>query len=509
VKLPLAYFESRRVGQVAARMRELETIRNFITSSALTLLIDLSFTFVFFMVMWFYSSSLTLIVLASIPFYIVLSLMITPILRRRLDVKFQYAAENQAFLVESITGIETVKSMALEPQMQRHWEDRLAKFITGSFACQKLSNISGQIANFISKLTTLALIWWGAHLVMNGLLTIGQLIAFNMLAGQVSGPILKLVQLWQDFQQAGLSIRRLGDILNVPQEPGFNPSRSQLPSLKGQISFERVNFRYSPEGCKILNQIDLNIDAGEIIGIVGKSGSGKSTLTKLVQRLYVPSSGRILIDGVDLARVDTNWLRRNIGVVLQENFLFSRSVRENISLSHSGVSMESIVAVAQLAGAHEFILKLEHGYDTLIEEKGSNLSGGQRQRIAIARALITNPKILIFDEATSALDYESERTIQNNMAAISEHRTVLIIAHRLSTVRHCDRIIVVDKGRVIESGNHADLIDQNAYYARLHNYQNDSPPIRIHPHRESNKHPSFNQCASNNSTIAPSPETTN
>ena len=478
VSLPLAYFESRQVGQSVARVRELDTIRNFITGTALTLVIDIAFTFVFLAVMWYYSPTLTWVVLATIPFYILLSVFITPILRHRLDEKFKHGAENQSFLVESISGIETVKAMAVEPQMQRRWEDQISKYVHSSFRAQNLSNVANQFAGFVNKMMTLGIIWYGAHLVIDGQISVGQLVAFNMLAGRVSGPILKLVHLWQEFQQAGISIERLGDILNTPREPGFNPNRSTLPQLKGKVEFDHLQFRYRSDGPVILDNVHLKINTGEVIGIVGRSGSGKSTLTKLVQRLYVPEAGRILIDGVDLAMVDTAWLRKNIGVVLQENFLFNRTVRENIALANPGLPMEQVVHAATMAGAHEFIVEMPEAYDTLVGERGSNLSGGQRQRIAIARALITQPKILIFDEATSALDYESERIIQDNMATICKDRTVFIIAHRLSTVRMCDRIIVMDKGRIIEQGSHDDLLKQKGYYTKLHSYQNEVPALR-------------------------------
>lgn len=472
VSLPLSYFEARQVGQSVARVRELDTIRNFITGTALTLVIDLFFTVVFFAVMWLYSPTLTVIVLLTIPFYIALSIFITPILRHRLDQKFQHGAENQAFLVEAVNGVETLKAMAVEPQMQRKWEDQLSKYVTASFRTQNLNNVANQVAGFINKITTVLIIWYGAHLVIDGALTVGQLVAFNMIAGRVSGPILKLVQLWQDFQQAGISVKRLGDILNTPTEPGYNPNRSTLPTLEGRVSFEHIHFRYRPDGPKILDDVSLQVQPGEVIGIVGRSGSGKSTLTKLIQRMYVPESGRVLVDGVDLAMVDTAWLRRNIGVVLQENFLFNRSVRENIALSNPGLPMEQVVRAAKLAGAHDFILELPEGYDNPVGEHGCNLSGGQRQRIAIARALITNPRILIFDEATSALDYESEHIIQQNMAAICRNRTVFIIAHRLSTVRRCSRILVMEKGRIIEAGTHDQLIRHEGHYHTLHQLQN-------------------------------------
>ncbi len=476
--LPLAYFESRQVGQNVARVRELDTIRNFITGTALTLVIDLFFVFVFLAVMWYYSPTLTWIVLATVPAYVLLSLFITPILRHRLNDKFKHGAANTAFLTESITGIGTVKSMAVEPQMRRKLEDHLSSYVHASFRSQNLGNVANQVASLINKLMTLGIIWWGAHLVIDGQITVGQLIAFNMLAGRVSGPVLKLVQLWQEFQQAGISIARLGDILNTPREPGFNPNRSRLPSLQGAVTLDHVKFRYRVDGPLILHEIDLQVKPGEVIGIVGRSGSGKSTITKLIQRLYVPEAGRVLVDGVDLAMIDTAWLRRQIGVVLQENFLFNRSIRENIALVDPSIPMERVIAAAKMAGAHEFIVELSEGYDTLVGEQGSNLSGGQRQRLAIARALINNPRILIFDEATSALDYESERLIQDNMARICQGRTVFIIAHRLSTVRGCNRIIVMDKGRIVEQGNHDELLQQNGYYAKLHSYQSHHPHLK-------------------------------
>lgn len=476
--LPLAYFESRQVGQNVARVRELDSIRNFITGTALTLVIDLFFVFIFFAVMWYYSPTLTWIVLGSIPFYVLLSVFITPILRHRLDEKFKHGAANTAFLTESITGIGTVKSMAVEPQMRRKLEDHLSNYVNASFRSQNLGNVASQVAGLINKIVTLGIIWLGAHLVIGGAITVGQLIAFNMLAGRVSQPILKLVQLWQDFQQAGISIARLGDILNTPKEPGFNPNRSRLPKLNGAVSLEHVRFRYRPDGPIVLDDVNVQITPGEVVGIVGRSGSGKSTITKLIQRLYIPEGGRVLLDGVDLSVVDTAWLRKQIGVVLQENFLFNRSIRENIAIVDPSIPMERVIAAAKMSGAHEFISELQEGYDTLVGEQGNNLSGGQRQRIAIARALITNPRILIFDEATSALDYESERIIQDNMATIAKGRTVFIIAHRLTTVRQCHRILVMENGRIVEQGNHDQLIQRNGYYAKLHSYQNHSPVLK-------------------------------
>jgi subfamily B ATP-binding cassette protein HlyB/CyaB len=314
-------------------------------------------------------------------------------------------------------------------------------------------------------------LWLGAKLVIAGDLSVGQLIAFNMLAGRVAAPVMRLAQLWQDFQQTGISVARLGDILNTRTEVA-SASRAQLPPIQGQIEFDAITFRYRPDGPEILRQVSLAIRPGEVIGIVGRSGSGKSTLTKLLQRLYVPESGRVLVDGVDLAMADPMWLRRQIGVVLQENMLFNRSIRDNIALSDPGLPMEAVIQAAKMAGAHDFIVELPEGYDTMVGEHGSTLSGGQRQRIAIARALITNPRILIFDEATSALDYESEKIIQDNMATICRGRTVIIIAHRLSAVKNANRIIAMDRGQIVEQGSHSELVNRpDGYYARLYRLQ--------------------------------------
>lgn len=465
--LPISYFEARRTGDSVARVRELENIRNFLTSSALTLVIDLLFTFVFLGVMAYYSMFLTGVVLCSFPFFILISAGITPVFRKRLDEKFNRGAENQAFLVESITGIETLKSMSVEPQMQRKWEEQLSGYVKSSFKVSNLGNWASQSIQLISKIVTASILFFGAGAVMDGTMSVGALVAFNMLSGHVIQPVLRLAQMWQDFHQARLSVERLGDILNTVPEPTFTPGRAALPAIKGNIAFDHVTFRYRLDGQEVLKDVHLNIPAGQVLGIVGASGSGKSTLAKLVQRLYTPESGRVLVDGVDLSMIDVSWLRRQVGVVLQENLLFNRTIRENIALADPGMPMERVVQAAQLAGAHEFILELPEGYDTIVEERGSSLSGGQRQRIAIARALITNPRILIFDEATSALDYESESVIQKNMKQIVKGRTVLIIAHRLSSVRMCDRIITVERGRIVEDGTHEQLAKAKGRYASL------------------------------------------
>jgi subfamily B ATP-binding cassette protein HlyB/CyaB len=469
--LPMAYFQARRVGDSVARVRELENIRNFLTSSAVTLVIDLFFTFVFLTVMFFYSPLLSWIVLGSFPFYIAISAGVAPLFRRRLDEKFRRGAENQAFLVESVTGIETLKAMAVEPQMQRRWEEQLAGYVAASFQVLSLGNAASQAVQLVNKIVMASLLYCGARLVIDGSLSVGELVAFNILAGRVSTPVLRLAQIWQDFHQARLSIARLGDILNTTAEPTYSAGRAQLPAICGDIKFDHVTFRYRLDGQEVLRDVSFEVPAGQTVGIVGPSGSGKSTFAKLVQRLYVPERGRVLVDGTDLAIVDPAWLRRQIGVVLQENVLFNASVRDNIALADPAMSMERVIAAARLAGAHEFILELAEGYDTVVGERGSTLSGGQRQRIAIARALVVDPRILIFDEATSALDYESERIIQRNMKDIAKGRTVLVIAHRLSTVRTADRIVTLDRGRLVEDGDHDTLIKTDGRYASLHRLQ--------------------------------------
>ena len=476
LQLPLAYFQARRVGDSIARVRELENIRSFLTGNALTVVLDVFFSVVFIAIMLFYSVPLTLIVLVSLPLYAAISLAVVPLLRQRLDEKFARSAENQAMLVETVTGIQTVKASALEPSMAKRWDDQLAAYVAASFKTQNLATWGHEAINLIGKLINAATLWYGAHLVMNNELTVGQFVAFNMFAQRVAQPIMRMAQLWTDFQQTGISVARLGDILNTRTEVPPT-SAAQLPPVKGRITLDKIVFRYRPEAAPVLNSISLDIAAGEIIGIVGRSGSGKSTLTKLVQRLYVPEQGRLMVDGIDISLIDAAQLRRQVGVVLQENLLFNRSVRENIAITDPAAPIEAVVRVAQLAGAHEFISELPEGYDTIVGEQGGSLSGGQRQRVAIARALFTNPRILILDEATSALDYESEAIIQRNMVSICKGRSVLIIAHRLSAVRHAHRIIVMEKGQIVEAGPHEALIQkQGGLYAHLWRMQDGGQP---------------------------------
>jgi subfamily B ATP-binding cassette protein HlyB/CyaB len=469
--LPLRYFEVRRVGEIAARVRELETLRAFVTGSALTLLIDLGFTVIAFALMYHYSPLLCAVVALSLPLYLLLSLVAAPLLRAQVEEKFRLGAENQSFLVESLAGMHTLKAMALEPPMQRRWEEQLAGYVSAAYRATLTANWSAQAANLVSRLVSAGLLWFGAGAVIAGTLSVGELIAFNMLAMRSGAPVLRLFQLWQDFQQARVSLARLGDILNSPGETRAQASRAALPALAGAIRFERVSFRYEPERAHALCELDLAIAPGEVIGIVGRSGSGKSTLARLVQRLYVPEQGRILIDGCDIALAAPDALRRQIGVVPQECFLFSGSVRENIALGDPGMPLERVMHAARLAGAHEFIVELPYGYDTPLGEHAHNLSGGQRQRLAIARALVRDPRILVFDEATSALDYESESVVRANLEAICAGRTVIIIAHRLSALARCQRILVLDRGRLVEQGTPSALLASGGLFARLHALQ--------------------------------------
>lgn len=466
--LPLSYFESRRSGDTVARVRELENARNFLTGQALTSWLDLLFAIVYLAVMLYYSVTLTLVVILALPIFFGASALITPLLRKKLEDKFALGAENQAYLVETVTSMETLKSHAVEPQWQREWERRMAAYVHTAFEGGHMGNATNQFINLASKVLTVVLLWLGARLVIDGELTVGGLIAFNMLSGRVNAPILKLSSLWQDFTQMKVSIKRLADIMDASPEPAFQPHRSTPPAIQGRVTFEHVSFRYSPKAPEVLTDLSFDVRPGEVIGLVGVSGAGKTTLTRLIQRLYSPDSGRILIDGMDLNLVDAAWLRRQIGVVGQDTLLFNRTVRENIALADPSLKMDAVIEAAKLAGAHDFIAQLPEGYDTVIGERGGKLSGGQRARVAIARALATQPKLLLLDEATASLDYESERLIHDNMASIAEGRTVFMVAHRLSTLRMADRILVLENGRLIEAGGHASLLSSGGRYASLY-----------------------------------------
>lgn len=469
-RLYYVYFEKRQVGNIVARVRELDRIREFITNKSVSVLIDAFFSIVFLAVMWIYSPKLTLISITFLGIIAIIYLLITPELRARLEEKFQMGAHSNSYLVEAVTGVQTVKSLAVEGSMFRKWEDKLGKYLKSSFNLAIIGNVTGSICGFLQKTMTICILYVGVLLVIDNKLTIGQLIAFQMFSGQFSAPMLRLVGLWNEFQQTLLAVDRIGDILNSPIEVQSGNAIT-LSHVQGDIKVENLSFRYNIESPNVLKNINLEIKAGQKIGFVGRSGSGKSTITKLIQRLYYTTEGTIYIDGIDIRNIDPVWLRTNIGIVLQENYLFSGTIKDNISLPRPNVPMEGIIQAARISGAHEFISKLPKGYDTEVGERGSSLSGGQKQRIAIARALISNPRILIFDEATSALDYESERIIRDNMAMICKGRTSIVIAHRLSTIKDCDMIYCFDDGKIVEKGTHNELLKHEGYYKKLYEAQ--------------------------------------
>lgn len=470
--LPFIYFESRKVGNIVARVRELDQIRDFITNKSVSVIIDLFFSTVFLIVMFVYSRILTLIVIVIVALIAILYITVTPELRSRLNDKFQMGAQSNSYLVESITGVQTVKSLSIEGTMQKKWEDYLGQYVRSGFNLSVMNVTAGSLSTLFQKAMTISILWVGVILVMKNSLTIGQLIAFQMFANQFSSPVMRLVGLWNEFQQVLLGVDRLGDILNHPVEITSEKAIT-LPRIEGSVRAENLSFKYSPSAPVVLDKVNFNIKPGQCVGIVGRSGSGKSTITKLIQRLYFPIEGTIYIDNIDVRQMNPIWLRNNIGVVLQENYLFSGTIRENIAMPKTDAPIEMIIQAAQIAGAHQFITEMPEGYDTMVGERGSTLSGGQKQRIAIARALITNPRIIIFDEATSALDYESEKIIMQNMDIIKKGRTMFVIAHRLSTVQGCDLIIALDKGKVIEIGSHEQLIARKGYYYNLHALQGD------------------------------------
>jgi ATP-binding cassette subfamily B protein len=470
LRLPLAYFEARRVGDTVARVQELENIRQFLTGTALTVILDSIFAVVYLALMFYYNIQLTWVALAVIPLFALLTIVATPILRTWLNETFNRSADSQSFLVETITGIHAVKAHGAERTARDRWEGLFARFIRTGFKASTTSNISNNIGDFLTNFSNLLILWFGAKLVIDRKFTIGQLIAFQMLSGRMTGPLLRLVQLWQNLQQVLLSVDRIGDILNVSPEaePG---SGLALPSLKGQVTFDQVFFRYRSNQEPILRGISFTVEPGMFVGIVGRSGSGKSTLSKLLQRLYQPESGRILIDGFDLKSADLASLRQQIGVVLQEDFLFNASILENITLGNPDITAEQVVEAARLAVAHDFISEMPQGYETNVGERGTALSGGQRQRVALARLFLSQTPILILDEATSALDSETEQQVLQNLQVISRNRTVFLIAHRFAPLKRADLILVLEKGVLAEQGTHDRLLQQKGLYWSLYQRQ--------------------------------------
>lgn len=469
VSLPLRYFESRRVGETVARVKELETIRSFVSGSSLVLIIDTAFCFIFIIAMFWYSPLLCLVAIALIPFMVLLNLVATPIYRKRIGTKFEANAESQSFLVESVTGAATVKALALEQKFSRRWEDLLGHYVKTSFDVNNVANVANSLGGFLQQLSTLLILWVGAHLVMAGRLSVGQLVAFQMLAGQVSGPVLRLVGVWQQFQQTRISIDRIGDIMNLPKESDGRGEMS--PIRQGEIFFEKVSFRYNQDEPLVVKNINVKLAPGVMVGIVGPSGSGKSTLVKLLQRMYSLEEGRIFVDNIDISKYNPAAYRRQIGTVLQDNYLFCGTVKENIAIARPSATMEEIEHAARMSGAHDFIIQMKAGYDTVIGERGDSLSGGQRQKIAISRAMLVNPRILIFDEATSALDALSEKDVLEAIQKVRQGRTVLMIAHRLASVQKADVILVMNKGSIVEYGSHAQLMQLNGMYATMYREQ--------------------------------------
>ncbi|MGF0037753.1 peptidase domain-containing ABC transporter [Victivallis vadensis] len=461
MRLPIEFFERVPSGVLLKHMQQTEKIRGFLSGNLFFTVLELFSLVVFIPFLLLYSVELTLVVLGySVLMALVIATLIKPF-QIRLNELYQAEGKRQSMLVESIHGIRTVKSLAIEPVEEKAWNDSTAYAIKSYFRVGKISMTARTISQMLEMLMTVSVIWLGASLVFDHVLSIGALIAFQMLSGRVTGPLVRLVGLIHEYQQVALSVRMLGVVMNTPVEPAGGGVRNPL---KGNISFENVTFQYRPDTPQVIRNLDLDVPVGSTIGIVGRSGSGKTTLTKLLQGLYPVQSGLIKIDGIDLREIDKSHLRSSIGVVLQENYFFNGTVRENICLTKRNATLEEIIYAARLAGAHDFVQTLPKGYDTMLEENASNLSGGQKQRLAIARALLTNPSILIFDEATSALDPESENVIQENLGAIAKGRTVLIISHRLSIVSGADKILVLDKGVRTDFAPHRELLSHDGIY---------------------------------------------
>ncbi len=472
LRLPLRYFERRSVGELSTRINELENIRQFLTGTALTVVLDVFFSLFYIAIMFFYSWVLTAVALATIPLFLGLTAIVSPIIRQQLRIKAERNAHTQSYLVEVLSGIQTVKAQNIELKSRWQWQSRYARYVSAGFNTVITSTTAGAASHFFNQVSTLLVLWVGAYLVLKQELSLGQLIAFRIIAGYVTSPMLRLAQLWQNFQETALSIERLSDILDTPQETDeLDRLNIPMPNVQGKVVYENVCFRFAESGAMQLTNINLEFPAGTFVAIAGQSGSGKSTLTKLLPRLYEPNSGRILIDDYDIAKVELYSLRRQIGIVPQDALLFEGTVQENIALTRPEASSDEIIAAAKVAFAHEFIMSLPNGYNTRVGERGASLSGGQRQRIAIARTVLQNPQMLILDEATSALDYDSERQVCLNLAEAFRDRTVFFITHRLNTIKNADLIVFLDKGSVVEQGTHEELLAIKGRYYCLYNQQ--------------------------------------
>ncbi|MEM8641817.1 MAG: peptidase domain-containing ABC transporter [Cyanobacteria bacterium P01_G01_bin.54] len=471
LRLPLGYFDRRPVGELSSRINELENIRNFLTGTALNVVLDALFSVVYIAVMFIYSWKLALLSLITVPLFMGLTFFFSPIIRKQLRFKAERNAQTQSHLVEVMSGIQTVKAQNIELRSRWRWQEYYARYVAAGFKTVQTSTLANSASNFLSKVSGLLVLWGGAFLVLEGELSLGQLIAFRIIASYVTNPLLRIAQLWQNFQEVGLSLERLADIVDTPQEGEADVGNIPMPAIQGHVQYENVAFRFKPGSPLQLMQVNLDIPAGEFVGIVGRSGAGKSTLTKLLVRLYDWETGRILIDGYDVAKVELYSLRRQIGVVPQDPLLFDGTIQENIAMHNPEAASQEIIAAAKVAAAHDFIMELPSGYNTRVGERGASLSGGQRQRIAIARTVLQQPSLLILDEATSALDYPTEQQVCTNLSQAFGNRTVLFITHRLRTVQVADRIVMMEAGAVVEQGSHAELMALKGRYYALANQQ--------------------------------------
>jgi HlyB family type I secretion system ABC transporter len=472
LRLPLRYFERRPVGELSTRVNELENIRQFLTGTALTVVLDAIFSVIYIVVMAIYSWVLTLVALSTIPLFALVTFLASPIIRKQLRTKAERNAEAQSYFVEAISGIQTVKAQNIELRARWQWQERYGRYVSAGFNTVLTATAANSFSQFLNQLSGLLLLWVGAYLVLKGQLTLGQLIAFRIIAGYTTSPLLRLVQLWQNFQETSLSLERLSDIVDTPREAeDLDRQNIPMPAIQGAVKYDNVTFRFASSGAPQLVHVSLDFPAGTFVGIVGQSGSGKSTLMKLLPRLYEAESGRILVDGYDISKVELYSLRQQIGLVLQDPLLFDGTVQENIALAHPDASPEEIIDAAKVAVAHEFIMSLPNGYNTRVGERGSSLSGGQRQRVAIARMVLQNPQLLVLDEATSALDYNTERQVCQNLIEVFRGRSVFCITHRLSTIRNADVIVVMDQGAVVEQGTHEQLTALKGRYYCLYQQQ--------------------------------------
>ena len=472
LRLPLGYFDRRPVGELGSRIAELEKIRNFLTGTALTTVLDAAFSVIYIVVMAIYSWALTLVALMVLPIQVGLTVLGAPLFRRQFRQAAEENAHTQSHLVEVLTGIQTVKAQNVEMVSRWKWQERYGKYISRTFEKTVTGTALNETGQVLQKLSQLLVLWVGAAMVLRGDLTLGQLIAFRIISGYVTQPLLRLSNIWQSIQELRVSFERLADVIDTPQESSeADQAKIPLPPIEGAVKFEDVSFTFQAGTPEVLKQINLSIEPGTFVGIVGQSGSGKSTLMKLLPRLYSPTSGRLLIDGYDIDKVELYSVRRQVGIVPQDPLLFSGSVAENIALTRPDADSEEIVHAARLAAAHDFIMQLPSGYSTPVGERGAALSGGQRQRIAIARTLLSNPKLLVMDEATSALDYDTERQVCNNLLESLRDCTVFFITHRLTTIRNADLVVMMHQGAIVEMGSHGELMERRGRYYALYRQQ--------------------------------------